>query len=517
MLAQKVSKGVLSVGAWTVTKVLVSALATPFLSRGLGTDGYGLYSYYFAIMLIAAPLASVGTLQTLAKVVSESPDPARRSRAATLSAVLSALGLIVVGLIVGGMALRDAPVSPAGLFAGILLVSIGADVVWYFARGILYGFQREELAGIPGSIAAVVGSVTSVGLVLTGFGLAGALLGILVGNVLMASAAVRSALRLCPLAPVRESFSSADPAPWALVGFSLTTMVYTGAAMLLYKSGVVLVHHLTGSDTQTGLFATALQMAEFVWVLIIAVEGVMLQTTSRLWREGQRESITALVSRLVRYASLVTVFFLVYVFVFAEETIRLYFGPQYLGAAPVLRILVPGVFSFSLARLLGPVLFAQGRVMVLTGVIVSAAILAIALDLVLVPVWGVVGGGVATTIAYGLIMVPYVTLLRASGVHPFAGFLPLRQLVLVLLTGMVMGGIGMVVPGVVARLAVGGIIGFLVFFVGALRLRLFSARELESIADSLPGRLRDAGVRLATTLRPVLDRVGAIPPTPEGP
>ncbi|MFO0766983.1 MAG: hypothetical protein U0231_09365 [Nitrospiraceae bacterium] len=51
---------------------------------------------------------------------------------------------------------------------------------------------------------------------------------------------------------------------------------------------------------------------------------------------------------------------LIVVMVFASQTVTLYFGPRFEQAAVPLQLLVPGVFAFSLARVMRPVIQAHG-------------------------------------------------------------------------------------------------------------------------------------------------------------
>lgn len=508
MSASNISKGVLSVGLWTVTRVVVSILATPFISRALGTDGYGLYAYYLSVLFLAAPLANVGTLQALSRFIAERPDPARRARIALLSGLMSLTGFIVIGVLTGLIIAPGLP-PPGWPLLAILLGCLGFDVLWFYARGILYGMHREEVAGLAGAVAAVLGSVVSALLAILGHGITGVFTGLLLGNAVMALASFRATRRLLPRSTVRDAMTSHDPPVRDVVSFTLQTMVYASFSMMLYRSGVVLVHHLTGDHTATGLFATALQMAEFVWVLIIAVEGVMLQTTARLWYEGKTAGLTDLVSRILRYASLVTAFLLVAVFVFAEDLLRLYFGPAFAGAAPVLRILIPGVFSFSLGRLLGPVLHARGGVLRLAAVVGSATLLNALLAFVCIPRWGVAGAGLSTAVAYGLVLVPYVLMLKRSGVEPFRGFRAGRQGMLVIVTAACMSLVALLPLGTFGRPMLGGIVGAVVFAAGALRSGIVPIAELEEIIASLPAALAVRAGALFGRVRPLMVRIAA--------
>ena len=504
MPASNISKGVLSVGLWTITRVIASMLATPFISRALGTEGYGQYAYYLSVLFLAAPLANAGTLQSLSRSLAERPDQNRRARIALLSGWLCFLGFILVGSITGWIIAPDIPDDQGWPLLAILLGCLGFDVLWFYARGILYGLHREELAGTAGATASLVTAAVSAVLAVQGFGIPGVFLGLLLGNAFMAIRSLVAARRLIPRTTLRTALASDDPRPRDLVGFTLMTMLYASFSMMLYRSGVVLVHHLTRDDTATGLFATALQMAEFVWVLVIAVEGVMLQSTARLWHEGRTAEISLLVSRALRAVALVTGFLLTCVFVFAEDLLALYFGRAFVGAAPVLRILIPGVFSFSLGRLIGPVLHARGGVLRLAAVVGGATALNALLAYVLVPAWGIKGAAVSTGTAYAVVLLPYAISLRSAGVAAFHGFSPAKQLLSLLATGLVMAAIAHAPVPAVLRMVLGGVAGGIVFASLVLRLGLVRVPEFDALIASLPPSISAPGRMAFGRVRPLL-------------
>lgn len=504
MPPSNVSRGVLSVGMWTITRVTASMLATPFISRALGTEGYGQYAYYLSVLFLAAPLANAGTLQSLSRYVAEHPDPGRRARVALLSGWICFLGFILVGSFMGWIIAPDIPPAAGWPLIAILLGCLGFDVLWFYARGILYGMHREDLAGTAGSAASVLTAVVSAVLAVQGYGISGVFAGLLFGNAYMALRSLSAARRLLPRTTLRAALASDDPRPRALLGFTMMTMLYASLSMMLYRSGVVLVHHLTGDNTATGLFATALQMAEFVWVLVIAVEGVMLQATARLWVEERTTEISALVSRAVRSVSLVTGFLLTFVFVFAVDLLALYFGRPFIGAAPILRVLIPGVFSFSLGRLLGPVLHARGGVLRLAAVVGGATALNALLAFLLVPDWGIMGAAVSTGTAYALVVVPYAIALRRFGVAVFHEFLPVRQLLLFSATGALMAAISGIPMLAGLRVALGGTVGAIAFATLVLRLGIVRVAELDEVLASLPPSLAAAGRPVFVRVRPVL-------------
>lgn len=509
MRTRRISKGILSVGAWNVAKIVASALAAPMLSRLLGAEGYGQYASYVAIIFLASPFANLGTSYSLTKTIAEGPqDPRWRRRIAAFAARVNSLGVLIAG---ASVAVLVFPHPPAGtnpiVFVAVLVGALALDQIFFFSRGILYGLHREELAGVPAALGAIVGPTVGVVLALNGFGILGVLMGLFAGNLCVAIITLTFVRQQLPWqAPSSSSPEQAVPVR-ALLTFGFSSMLFSALSMALYKANIVLLRVLSPDGTQAGLYATAVQLSEFVWVIPLAVEGIMLQTTARLWAEHRTGDITALMNRLLRYTALGTGFFLVIVLVFAGPIVRLYFGPAFSGADTALRILVPGVFSFSLARVMWPVIQARGNVLALVTVIAGATFTNIALNCLLIPKWGAAGAAVATSISYGGVAFAYAWIIRRWGVKPFQSIRGGRLLIVYLITIAVMAVPALLIPSAWLALLTGGAAAALTYAVATLRLDLLGLRELQQIVESLPGFLRRPGLKLFAMLRPLLGNI----------
>jgi O-antigen/teichoic acid export membrane protein len=288
--------------------------------------------------------------------------------------------------------------------------------------------------------------------------------------------------------------------------FGLLSMTFTAFSMVLYRADIIFVRRLVG-DSQAGLYAAAVQWSQFVWVLPIAVEGVMMQSTSRWWTEGKTNEITAMVSRLLRYTMLVTAFVLILVFEFADQILLVYFGPKFAEASLSLRILVPGVFSFSLARVVWPVIQARGSVVPLVAVVGSACMLNLGLILLLVPVWQAVGAAVATSVAFGGVVFAYAWILRKNRVQVFSLSLVGRLLILCTVTILVLMPVSTFIPSALGSVGIGFVLACCVYGAGALSLGLLSVSEIQKIVESLPGPLHGSGAWAYRKLQPTLSRI----------
>jgi O-antigen/teichoic acid export membrane protein len=508
--AKTISKGIVSVGTWSATKLLVTGIVLPIYSRLLGIEGYGQYAYYVALLLLASQPANFGMRQTLIKYIAEREGDQRWHRAvARFAGAVNAVASGLVGAAVILLMLLSLPFDVGGLALTAVVVGLlWSEQLLQYAGGILYGLHREEEATLPASLGVVLGGAFGAALATAGFGVLGVLTGMLVAGIFVAVVTVRLARKAIgrpsgsdvgdPSLPRRELFE-----------FGFSSMAYAGVAMALYSVDVVLVRHFAG-DQQTGLYAAAVQWSEFVWFIPIAIEGVMLQTTARLWAENRVEDVSRLVSRLVRYVALTTAFLLVFVAVFSEHIVTLYFGPEFREAAVPLQLLVPGAFAFSVARVIRPVVQARGWVMTLLKIVVAATAVNIGLNVVLVPLWGAAGASVATSVSFIGVAVVYVRLLRIDGAHAFQGFAAGRFVVLCTAAAVALAPIALSVHSPVVALAIGGIVAAGLYWVAVLWLGLIRLRELEQITDSLPTPLRRFGFLVMRVCQPVLTRLDAI-------
>ena len=506
MHAKTITKGVLSLGAWSVIKILASAAATPLLTRILGAGAYGQYASYLAILFLASSLSNLGTSQTLTKVIAEGPDDASwRRRVARKLAPVSATGILLVSGAVAAFVIRYAPAgADTALVVAALIGTLAAEQGSYFARGILFGLHREELAGIPAALGAIIAPATGVVLAYAGLGVPGVFLGLLAGAAFVAAVTLVSSRRALSETTGAPSPASPPLELRPLLGFGLTSMLFSALSMALYRVDVVLVRMLSPDAAQAGLYAASVQLSEFVWVVPLAVEGVMLQTTARLWSDNQTERITEILSRLNRYTALGVSFLLALVTVFAPTILRLYVGPEYAGAATALRILAPGVLGFSLARVMWPVIQARGQVLMLATIVGAATAVNVILNILLIPRWGAVGAAIAASIAYGGVGFAYVALLRTHSVSPLRNVGIARIATLVVGVMAVTASIRCLPLPPALTLALGGALGTLVYAAGAIALGLLTVSELQKIIGNLPSFLAAPCGTCFEKARPIL-------------
>lgn len=510
MSAKAVSKGILSIGGWSVVKMATAAVVLPILARLLGIEGYGRYAYYVALLLLASQFANVGMMQTMTKRIAERPEDVAWCRAvAQAGALINAVGLLAVSVVVGLVVETTAPLGTAALPIALVIVGmLMCDQIWFYARGVLHGLRHEERAAIPGMIGVVSGGLLGVLAATAGLGVTGVFAGLLTANLFVAMACLRAVIKTLSTGACRESGLMVLSVTGPLLRFGLPAMLFSVLNMALCSLDVILVRHLAG-ESQAGLYAAAVQWSQFVWFIPIAVEGVMLQATARLWAEQRVDEVSQLVGRLLRYVVVGTTFLLLLVAVLGEQIVTVYFGPRFGDAALGLRLLVPGALCYAVARVLWPVIQAGGEGGHLVRLIGMIVLVDVGLCSGLIPIWGAAGAALATSVSFASVVLGYVWILHRRGVQVFEQIRLFRLLLLSIGTALAIVLVAAWITLPVLSILVGVLVGTVLYWGGIFWLGLVRVEEIELIVHSLPGIFRLTGERLFRYLAPVLLRLKA--------
>ncbi|MBO9470146.1 flippase [Endozoicomonas sp. G2_2] len=179
--------------------------------------------------------------------------------------------------------------------------------------------------------------------------------------------------------------------------FGLKTQLGSIVAFLNYRLDIFLVNLLLG-PAATGLYSVAVRLIEQLWLISTAVSTVLLPRLSAMvGDEVGRGALTSLVSRLTMWATLLASAVLAAA---SGPLTELLFGEEFRGAATALIVLLPGVVLISSGRVIANDLAARGMV----GINMYLAILTLVVNVIgnilLIPIYGIVGAALATSIAY---------------------------------------------------------------------------------------------------------------------
>ena len=179
-------------------------------------------------------------------------------------------------------------------------------------------------------------------------------------------------------------------------------VIYIGllANLLHFKIDQVMINRLIGTGA-VGVYAVSVRWAETLFLLDSALIASALHRISSgtaaesysltgrvMWRQLQISSLAGLVLAAAAYPLVVGLY-----------------GDEYRGAVVPLVLLVPGVISWSLAKVLSQHLVYQRGIRWLPAVYAVAGMVTnIVLNVLLIPRWGIVGAALASMMSYGLML-----------------------------------------------------------------------------------------------------------------
>lgn len=114
--------------------------------------------------------------------------------------------------------------------------------------------------------------------------------------------------------------------------------------MSLYHVDILMLQQFRESS-DVGNYRAALQIAEFLWFVPLALQTVFVHSTSELWSRNRTREITDLASRTTRYTFLLTGVMAVGLAALADVAIPLYFGAEAEPAIDPLLLLLPGALG----------------------------------------------------------------------------------------------------------------------------------------------------------------------------
>jgi O-antigen/teichoic acid export membrane protein len=373
------------------------------LARTLGLEAYGAWSLVTTWALLLGPLCALGLDQTAPRFVAVLAAQGEWAllrgflrRSVQVALGTAALTGLVVAAALWAAGPRLEPALGRAALAGLPL--LGALPLLYLAMSALRGARRAALADVLGVVVpAALTMVALPGLVRCGLlaPAAPAALGVYAGAVLLAALLGGLLLRRALPRPTWSARPAHADRAWLDVSLPALGGLLTGYALTHTD---LLVLGALGSVEQVGLYAAAARLSRLLASGLVAVESVVAPSFAELHARGEGAGL-ARVARAAAWAFLVIGVGGGAVVLGAREPLLAVFGPGFRAASPALGLLVLGQVASGLC---GPVrcrLLMTGHERAVARLSGLAAATNLALNLLLVPAWGIVGAAAATSAA----------------------------------------------------------------------------------------------------------------------
>lgn len=385
--------------ATQITTAAFTAALTLYLVRALGPEDYGVFALAVSIGTLLMLASDFGVTGSAGRFIAELRGDARGVAAVVSDATLLKL-LAVLPFCVGLFALAG-PIANAydnhGLvwpLRGMAFAVLGQGMFLLY-RGVFVSLGRVSLTWRATLLESAIEASASIALVLAGAGAAGATFGRATGYLLGSLLAVVISVRVLG----RDSVGARNRGYMGKVARYGTALLIVTVAFTLFEQIDVLLIGAIISTKAVGVFEAPMRLSTF---LGYAGQAVAFGVAPRLARREDEGPNVAAFASATRYLTILQGALLAPLLVWTMPIVDLALGSGYEGSVSVLRALTPFVFLAGLGTFITLAVNYIGEARRRIALAVGTVALNAAIDLVLLPRIGVVGGAIGTDVAFGL-------------------------------------------------------------------------------------------------------------------
>jgi O-antigen/teichoic acid export membrane protein len=175
-------------------------------------------------------------------------------------------------------------------------------------------------------------------------------------------------------------------------------MMLTGSVFFLLNWTDNLLLGIFRTEAEVGIYDSAFKIASASAIVLMGLNSIQAPSFSELFAKNKIRELNRQVQQGTRIIFLITLPFTILLFVFGEEILGL-FGDEFRSAKTALLILAFGNFVSCISGSVGILLQMTGHQRPYNRIITTAAIGSIALNLYLIPHYGIIGAAITGCLA----------------------------------------------------------------------------------------------------------------------
>lgn len=395
--ASTTGQSVLGGGAWHGLGLILPQLYTVFVSvvaaRLLGPDDLGRQSFIAFVEIAAIMLATGGVGPALIRCTGEAVG--RGEAEAMQNLVAWALRVTLVAATIGALALvaiavARPPLRTAWLLAAAVVV-LGA--LHSVPTAVLIGLQRWRQATVAGLATGLIGTVTTITILVMGGGIVGMF------AVELAIAAVNLAwmgvLAIRALRSMTPQRSRSPDLLRRMVRYAGLFSINAVFSFVVWTRTEFFFLERYGGPRQIAIYSISYAAVVGLTKIPDAIVGALDPAIATLFGADAVDRIRTGFSRAVRLVTTLTLPMTAGVLALGPAAIGLVYGPRFEAAGGVLMTMMIVFPVVALGRMCSSLLSGIGLVRVIVVTSVVAATLNIGLDVALIPEHGPVGAAAA--------------------------------------------------------------------------------------------------------------------------
>ena len=390
--------------------LLLHFLQKPIMARYLGPDGLGLFSMVTMIAGIIMLIAGLGIDNAIVKYVAEYKDDKNKLHTLFSSAFITmAIFGVVASIVLFIFSNKFASIFDMPSLSHLLKIYafvLPFSLMYGTILGFLNGLREMKYYSFLTTLNSTMIFLFILTFLFLGFGIKGALVGDMLALIVVTviAGAVMKKFVHFVISDYIENAKTLTAFGSRLVGANMIGQIYN------YIDIIMIGYFLT--STEVGYYAVAISLSKFFWLVPKAMATVAYPAISEYWAKNDLQAINKLVDKSTKYSACILVFAGMSVIFFAEDIITFLFTAEFLPAVLPLTILIIGTVTSGILRSVGGIFASVGKVNLVLKITAIGAIGDVLLNILLVPVYGIIGAAIATAAAYVLFTVILIYFLR---------------------------------------------------------------------------------------------------------
>lgn len=179
-----------------------------------------------------------------------------------------------------------------------------------------------------------------------------------------------------------------------IIRFSWLPMLTSLLITLNYSVDTIMLNYLSDSYSLS-IYSVAAGIVTYFWFIPDAFKEVLVSKVTR--EKGNNSTNLA-----IKISLLVMIFVIIAFIIFGNIAIYIFYGEEFMSSYPITIILAIGGISMIFYKMIGVVLLAEGDTKVYFINLLLSASSNIAINFVVIPLWGMYGAAISTVISYTL-------------------------------------------------------------------------------------------------------------------
>ena len=400
MKQQSIKKNFIYSTMYQILQVLSPLITAPYVSRVLGADGIGVYSYTSSLVSYFVMFAALGVLSYGNREIAQQRDDTELTSKIfwEIEIVVVVMSLISLGLwIVFSFFYSQYTVYL--LILSTQIIGVIFDISWFFS-----GLELYNYIAIKNSICKII-SIILIFVFVKSASDTWIYVLIMSAAILVGNMSMWTNLKTY-LVPVSvKTFTFKKHIREMLVYFlpTIATSVYT----VMDKS---LIGLITNSESQNGYYDQATKIINIAKsVTFVSINNVMGSRTSYLFRQKAYEEIRERIEETFNLIFIIGFAISFGISTCAYWLVPWFFGPGYEPVVWLLILLTPVVLIIGISNCAGTLYYTPaGYRAKSTKYIVTGSVVNLIMNILLIPHFGAYGAAVGTVVAESVITLLYV-------------------------------------------------------------------------------------------------------------